>query len=213
MFLGMFQQKFLPIFFLWLTHVSAVVGIACGYASWFLAKTPANLLLAFSLMVLLYPLKSRQAWSGFILCFLIGFAAEWVGVNTGWLFGDYRYGENLGIKIGGVPLLIGVNWAVLALSTSSIAHSVEKWSPGIRCALAATLMVALDVLMEPLAPRFDFWYFANNEVPLWNYVCWWMTGFIMQWLLYAKSVKGDVVFSTHVFLVNIFFFGAVWLIA
>ena len=40
---------------------------------------------------------------------------EAIGVNTGLLFGTYEYGANLGFKIFGVPLIIGVNWTVLII--------------------------------------------------------------------------------------------------
>ena len=50
-----------------------------------------------------------------LLVYIITFFSEWIGVNYGWLFGSYVYGESLGFKIGGVPLLIGANWLLLAL--------------------------------------------------------------------------------------------------
>ena len=44
------------------------------------------------------------------IAFVVGFGAEAIGVNTGYLFGDYSYGTNLGPKFLGVSLVIGINW-------------------------------------------------------------------------------------------------------
>lgn len=48
-------------------------------------------------------------WILFLSVSLLGWAAEWIGVNTGLLFGTYRYLENSGFKIQNVPIIIGLN--------------------------------------------------------------------------------------------------------
>ena len=57
-----------------------------------------------------------------IIGFLTGMITEILGVQLGWIFGDYQYGEALGYKLFGVPLLIGVNWTLLTLITGAIAQ-------------------------------------------------------------------------------------------
>ncbi len=42
--------------------------------------------------------------------------SEIIGVNSALLFGDYSYGSVLGLKIGGVPVLIGVTWAFVTVA-------------------------------------------------------------------------------------------------
>ena len=49
--------------------------------------------------------------------FLIGMIAEILGVNFGIIFGEYEYLDNLGIKIFGVPIIIGVQWILLTFIT------------------------------------------------------------------------------------------------
>ena len=41
--------------------------------------------------------------------------AEILVVSYGIIFGNYKYGEILGYKVLGVPLIIGINWCILSL--------------------------------------------------------------------------------------------------
>ena len=43
-----------------------------------------------------------------ITCFLVGMLSEIIGVKYGFIFGEYSYGNALGIKFMGVPLIIGI---------------------------------------------------------------------------------------------------------
>ena len=52
--------------------------------------------------------------------------AEILGVNYGLIFGKYDYGDNLGLKLLGVPLLIGLNWVVLTFICGSISNHFIK---------------------------------------------------------------------------------------
>jgi uncharacterized membrane protein len=43
--------------------------------------------------------------------------------------------------------------------------------------MAALLMVALDVLIEPVAVALDFWQWENAVIPIQNFVMWFANGF------------------------------------
>ena len=62
--------------FIWLVHVSAIIGIFLGYREWFITKTPMNLLLLLVVLVLFNPLTSRKSLGVFGLIFLGGFLSE-----------------------------------------------------------------------------------------------------------------------------------------
>ena len=55
-----------------------------------------------------------------LLVFLIGFSVEGIGVATAVLFGSYSYVSAFGFKLFETPIMIGVNWLFLALSTYCI---------------------------------------------------------------------------------------------
>lgn len=87
--------------------------------------------------------NALRSWIIWLIVYLIGMIVELIGVNTGLLFGTYQYGENLGIKVFGVPFLIGINWGVITFLTANIANRFikNKWLV-ILC--GSILMVALD---------------------------------------------------------------------
>ena len=51
---------------------------------------------------------------------------EFLGVNYGYIFGNYAYGSNLGYKIGGVPVMICVNWVILTIITADVSSYIHK---------------------------------------------------------------------------------------
>lgn len=153
-------------------------------------------------------LSSRQ--KGKLLLFLsiafcIGFTSEVIGVQTGILFGDYSYGTNLGFKFLGVPIVIGLLWGVLAVSSASFLAQVpalKKQAPF----LAALLMLGIDYIMEPVAIASDFWCWNGAIVPLWNYICWFVIAWILQIILKRGIfVESNKVFNLVFILLTVFF--------
>lgn len=190
---------------IWLFHVSALIGIILGFFDWFVQKTPLNLGLMFLMLVIIFPIRSKKSITVTVFFFLIGLLAEWLGVNLGWLFGSYSYGANLGLKLAGVPLLIGINWAMLALITAAISNHLTKtiW---IRILYGALMMVFLDLLMEYSAPKLDFWTFEGGIAPLSNYLGWFIVSIILQFIYQISRIQGHFGFSLHLFVAQCVFF-------
>ena len=141
----------------------------------FVSLTPLTLLV--SLGVMLYFHQDRTNLF-FISCFLVwlgGFLVELAGVQTGVIFGQYAYGEVLGIKIWDTPLIIGVNWLLLIYAVAALmAH--KTWALWQKALIIGTGMTLLDVLIEPFAIRFGLWHWFGAPVPLQNYIAWLITG-------------------------------------
>ncbi len=199
------QKVYLSLFLIWLFHISGIIGIALGHKEWFIPKTPLNLLVCTALFIWIYPLDSKRKWGIFGLFFFIGMFLEWLGANYSLLFGSYDYGENLGYKVDGVPLFIGINWALLTFITGELSKKAAKniW---FRATIGALLMVFLDFLMEQSAPGFDFWSFGEH-VPLENYVTWFLVAFIFQIVFQKTKMEGNTNISLHLFLAQMVFFG------
>lgn len=193
----------LSLFLVWLFHVSAVVGCVIGYCDWFTTKTPLNLLLISILVILDH--SSQRPFKVFIP-FVLGMTAEWIGVHTGWLFGDYVYGSNLGWKCWEVPLLIGMNWLIMIYAGSALTSNT-RWSRWLRAICTAVLITGLDILMEQVAPQLDFWSFRDGVVPFSNYVGWLVVSFIAAWLYIGneKEVRPSTL-GVHIFFAILFYF-------
>jgi putative membrane protein len=194
------------IYLIWVFHISAMIGITLGYEDWFMTKTPLNLSFIFVLLLLSFPERSLKLWAGVAFFFVGGMFLEWVGVHYGFLFGSYAYGENLGPKLDGIPYFIGINWAVLTLTTGVIATALVK-HPLLRLLIGSGLMVFLDLLLEYSAPVFDFWTFEGGLASLQNYVAWFGFSFLFHLVYQSLKLKGEKVFAYHLYAVHLVFFG------
>ena len=197
---------------IWLFHVSGLCGILFIDRELFLETTPINLFVTFVMLFVNQPQMDRGVALAAGFAFVMGFSVEFLGVNFGLIFGDYVYGNNLGLKIGGVPLLIGANWVMLAFITGSVAAIFFDTSALKAAVFGAFLMVLIDLIIEPVAPKFDFWEFADITAPLSNYIGWFLVALPIQWVYQTQVKIKDRVFSFHLVLVQFFFFGAFSLI-
>lgn len=115
----------------------------------------------------------------FILTALIGFGVEVVGVQTGLIFGHYQYGSALGFQIAGVPLTIALNWLIMVYITGYLFRRMgREFQPF----AGALLMTGIDVIIEQVAPKLDFWTFAGESVPIRNYIAWFVIGYGLHFL-------------------------------
>ena len=195
----------ISVFIIWLFHLCGMVGISYGNKEFFLAFTPINLFISFVLLfVNQKQLESKELKSVFLI-FFIGMISEMLGVNYGLIFGDYVYLDNLGVKILGVPVLIGVNWIILTFITGSLSSFIFK-NKYVSILIGAILMIGLDLLIEPVAPLLGFWIFDLQIVPLQNYIGWFVIGIITQALFQFKIAEKELTFSTHLLIINTIFF-------
>jgi putative membrane protein len=182
-----------------------MIGILSGYEDWFLPYTPFTLFLCLLFILFNTNQLSLRDVSYLLIPFSIGFVAELLGVNFGLIFGNYHYGNNLGWKIAGVPVMIGINWIILVYASSGISKWVthHRWLSSI---LAASLMVLLDVPMEFAAPKFDFWAFAYLKVPVQNYVGWFAVSLLIHYFFQPLFQKEQKYLSLHLYLAIAYFF-------
>jgi putative membrane protein len=205
--LKLFNQKtYLAIGIIWLFHLSAIIGISIGYKDWFASKTPLNLIIQNGILIAFLPIKSFKSISIYFLLALLGMGVEILGVNSGFPFGTYLYGENLGFKLFGVPILIGLNWALLVFVTASMIPKRWNGSKIVNAIIGATLMLVLDYFMEFSAPALDFWEFTPINPPLSNYVSWFIAAFIMHAILQFKGIKANRIVSSQIYLAQLLFF-------
>lgn len=141
--------------------------------------------------------------------FIIGYAVEWIGVNTHWLFGNYRYGLVLGYKLGNIPLMIGVNWLMLVYATGCLMQRTALTTV-LRIGIGAALMVLLDLLIEPVAVNFNYWHWANHggplNAPLKNYADWFMVSLLMLCIFELFKFKRQNAVGLSVLLAQFVFF-------
>ena len=198
------DREIISIAIIWLFHVSGILGIIYGNSEWFISATPLNLSINFAL--LLINCNSHKWFFHMVLLgFLTGMITEILGVQRGWIFGDYQYGDALGYKILGVPVLIGVNWALLTIITAAIAQQFYE-NLFMRIVIGVCLMIFLDLLIEPIAPVLDFWAFDGGDAPLQNYIGWTAVAIFLQSIFHYFRIEVKGWFPNQLYLLQIIFF-------
>ena len=172
--------------------------------------TPLNLLLT-NVLLFAFHRRWNMAFVLFaVVVMVVGFLSEVVGVHTGLLFGNYTYGDALGIKLFEVPLLIGLNWLMLVYTTGHLVRDTPlHWLA--KAVLAALLMVGLDFFIEPVAMRFDFWDWEESRIPVSNYVGWLGLSVLLQVYFQQGNFYKQNRLAPYVYLVQVLFFVTLYL--
>tara|TARA_Y100000768_G_C23767246_1_gene581508 strand:- start:282 stop:725 length:444 start_codon:yes stop_codon:yes gene_type:complete len=131
--------------------------------------------------------------------------SEILGVNYGFIFGNYEYGNALGYRVFGVPLLIGANWAILTISCSALSATLFD-SIFVKIIMGVFFMVMLDAVIEPIAPLLDFWEFDDGKAPLKNYLGWILVSVPLNSFYHILKIKVNGTFTHHLYILNILFF-------
>jgi uncharacterized membrane protein len=148
-------------------------------------------LLLFSLLHALYLLGLSRTFALFGLGAVISWAFEQVGVATGFVYGPYFYTEQLGPKLGHVPLLIPLAWFMMLYPS----YVITRLFSGGRFVsaggslpqlvwfslLSAMVMTGWDLPMDPQMVARGNWVWTEGGpffgVPLRNYAGWLATTF------------------------------------
>lgn len=176
--------KFFPAILIIFHIIGLVLFIQSDSAS---NLTWLNLTLC-GLLVFLTEQKRVMAFYLFFFIYLGGFFIELIGVKTGFLFGDYNYGDVLGPKIAGVSIIIGVNWYAIVLASANLARYVKGGIIG-RSILAGLLCTLIDFVIEPVAVEYQFWSWANGDIPLFNYLTWFVFSSLFSYAYLKVSDK------------------------
>ena len=187
-------------------HLVGLVGLGWDKTSaLFQRLVPLDLLLSAFLLFWYHEPKTRN-WGIFALVvFGVGLGVEILGVNTGWPFGEYSYGLALGPKVWGTPLLIGINWLVLTYASGIISFNFPV-GLNLKALLGALLMLFLDFLIEPAAIQLDFWTWENTEIPLQNYLAWYVISFGLIRYFHSLSPFARNPLAFPFYLIQLIFF-------
>lgn len=180
-----------------------------AYREDFLRLSAMNLLLSLAVLIIARQTR-RQLFLVFLfICFLTGMLAEWIGIHTGMLFGHYIYGENLGAKLDGVPLIIGVNWGILSVICCTLvtyAPKIRDARPAAKALLSALAMMILDVLIEPVAIDSGYWHWFGAPIPWFNYVCWLVIAYALHFVYFRWKLDEQNRVSIALWIIMVIFF-------
>ena len=150
----------------------------------------------------------------YLSIFFLGYLIEFIGVHTNFLFGNYVYGNSLGYKLEGIPIIIGVNWLAIVISSTSLIKGIKFIKNNLIIALiSALLCTTMDYIIEPTATniKFDYWSWENNIIPISNYVDWFIFSFFFSYIYIRLKTPINKI-GIYLFFIWIIFFTLIkWL--
>lgn len=192
------------LYFLILVYISGSIGFVIN-PSFFGPFTPYTLLLTCFVFLIHSSLTEKKFLFAFISVALLGFIIEVIGVKTGLIFGEYSYGNGLGYKLLDVPLIISINWAMLIFAGIRIVSGIFA-NKITTLVVAGSLVTLIDLLIEQVAPKLDFWRFKGGLPGLHNYLGWIGVAFFTSYFFYPTIIKGNRSVSLILLILQIIFF-------
>ena len=182
-----------------LFHTIGLVGLSFFDKSFFLAATPFNLLLSFTLLIWTQTDKNLNLFVFLLLGFVVG------------------------IKVQNVPVLIGVNWFIIiycsGISINTLLMKAIKRvavdtgkTPMTLKALSviidgATLAIFFDWLMEPVAIKLGYWVWnGDGSIPMFNYICWFVVSLLLLAAFHFAKFNKQNKFAVNLLLIQLMFF-------
>jgi len=182
------QINYLRFFFVLFYMVGALGMLVPQTHLLFRTITPYALIMSTLILLLFHQSYSFKAIGVFILIAVFGFAIEVAGVNSGLIFGKYKYGPTLGPQWLNTPFLIGINWLLLTYTSAAISGML-KMNVYLQAILAAGLMLGYDFLLEPVAMKTGMWTWETGSIPLQNYIAWGVIALIFQLFIIQTRIN------------------------
>lgn len=177
-----------------LALVAAIAVVLCQIA-WVLVPDSARdavtimSVLFFAAASLIHATATRgwrwaAAYAAIVLT--IGWGAEAIGTSTGWPFGAYDYTDNLGAKLGPVPLVIPLAWLMMSYPILLAARRVTN-NRVLRVAYGAALLTSWDLFLDPQMVEQGHWIWFQPGlqipgipgIPAQNFAGWFLVGVVL----------------------------------
>ena len=134
------------------------------------------------LVVALAPLIDRRALAILSGLTVYTYAIEYVGLKTGWPYGEFQYLAELGPVVAGVPIALPILFLPLVLNAVLLTVLVLGRlgrSRVLRLLVAIGIVLGIDLILDPAAVALGFWTYEQGVyygVPLSNYAGWLLSG-------------------------------------
>lgn len=200
------KQETLINYFLVIFFGVGIVGLGTPASrELFKGLMPFSLLLGMGLMFVTHNRWKVKQVLVLLVVALTGYWVEVAGVLTGEVFGEYSYGDSLGIKVWGTPPMIGLNWMMLIYCVYYMMQQTRlpAWAQTLA---GSALMVVYDIIMEPVAIRLDMWSWGGGDIPLQNYIAWFVISLILLAFMHLTRMKYKNRVAPVLFFIQMIFF-------
>lgn len=117
-----------------------------------------------------------------------GLLVEAAGVATGLPFGAYTYGDSLGAKLLGVPVVIPLAWTMMGYPALLVGARIgrdRRWTP----VVAGAALASWDLFLDPQMVDAGHWLWQGGSgpevlgIPVLNFVAWFVIATAMMAVL------------------------------
>lgn len=143
-------------------------------------------------------LNRGWVWAGYftVTCLVFAWLIELVGITTGLPFGTYFYGDQLGFKLAGVPVVVVCAWLMMSYPALVISQRIVQTYPGHRQAITAAAVGAYaltswDFFLDPQMVAESYWTWNTGGpeipgipgIPATNFLGWLIGSFVLMLVL------------------------------
>jgi putative membrane protein len=197
------EKKILVL--LYLIYLVGIIGHFFAVTREYMFRlTPITLFIS-SLLVTLSIVDNKRLVLWLVITYLVTLTLEIFGVKTGLVFGEYYYGDILGLKFFDVPIIIGLNWVIIIWGGILFSKIITPNPFGAAVATGA-LALLFDIFLEPIAISFGYWSWENYLVPIRNYFAWFIIAFAFSYIYSRLDIRTSSKVPIHLFFIQLFFF-------
>jgi putative membrane protein len=207
--LEQFKSKKAGIGILIVLHIVGALGFLSPLSDWFVYLTPINLIITAGMLWIDTKPQANHTFLIIFIIWLFGYVIEIIGVRTGFPFGDYSYSEVLGWNFFGAPPLIGINWLIIIWGGHSMARTFQI-PKSFRWFVTALLAVGLDLVIEPVAIKYEFWYWQSELPPVQNYIAWFAMAALLALIFEKYPLVAKPRLGATAFICQLLFFGLLY---
>jgi putative membrane protein len=190
-------------------YLAGIIGLSFSSTqTFFQYLTPFHLLSSFVFLILSQENRNTSFWKFVILAISVGYLIEVLGVKTQMIFGAYAYQTTLGLKILGVPPMIGINWFLMVFCAGILIEKITKKSSNIfqKTTLGAILLTIFDFIAEPVAISQNMWTWTYGTPPLQNYIAWFIVAFVLLFAFFKLKLRKNNPLGVALFFFQLLFF-------
>ncbi|SFK77089.1 putative membrane protein [Halogranum rubrum] len=145
------------------------------------------------------PTMGKKALTGVLALAGYAYAIEYVGVHTGWPYGQFYYDVELGPTVGDIPLALPVFFLPLVMNAYLLCLLLLGPRANralVRLPVVIATVLLMDVVLDPGAVALGFWVYPGGGVfygvPLSNYLGWVLSATVAVVVLDWAFDRGDL---------------------
>lgn len=155
------------------------IGLAIPYTfPFFVVLTPLAVVVVWAMLIMGHerPIDWRF-FTAMGIVFILSYLVELLKVHVFFIEDVFLFGDSFGPVLLNIPLMIGLCWVALLYICAAVAERLNT-NIIVKVLASSGLVVFFDIALELVAHKLDFWYWMW-EIPLWNYLMWFVTALLM----------------------------------